>query len=117
MNDDPHFYPVPCNGCTRCCKGDAIRILRHEDASQWHTEPHPWVKDALMLAHKPNGDCLYLGPEGCTIQAHKPQQCREMDCRRLAKNITYTQARKLAKKNQLHFGVWKKGRELLRQKQ
>ena len=73
------FYAVPCNGCTACCHDDAVRILPHEDASRWQTEPHPYMAGALMLAHKPNGDCIYLGEGGCTRQADKPQQCHEMD--------------------------------------
>lgn len=27
---------VPCNGCRLCCINDLVRILPHEDASQWH---------------------------------------------------------------------------------
>ena len=46
---------VPCNGCTRCCRNDAVRILPHEDASQWRTVPHDYRPGALMLEHKPNG--------------------------------------------------------------
>ena len=26
---------VPCNGCTRCCHGDAIRLLPADDAARW----------------------------------------------------------------------------------
>lgn len=36
---------------------------------------------AKALAHKPNADCLYLGPEGCTIHAWRPNLCRIFDCR------------------------------------
>ena len=104
---------VPCNGCTRCCRNDAVRILPHEDADRWDTEPHPYMAGARMLRHKPNGDCVYLGDSGCTRHHDKPQQCREMDCRTLAANITFTAARKLAKSGRLPFAVWKRGRELL----
>ncbi len=108
-------YEVPCNGCTKCCHNDAVRILPHEDAGQWKVEPHPWMPLAVMLAHKPNGDCVYLGDQGCTIQNDKPQQCYEMDCRAIARAVTWTQARKLAKRGAMRMGVWWRGRELLRQ--
>lgn len=113
------FYPVvPCNGCTLCCHGDAIRILPHEDASKWQTVPHPFAPGALMLDHKPNGDCLYLGESGCTIHTDKPQQCVEMDCRNIARSLTGTQARKLDARAKAGIGgvpitIWRRGRELL----
>lgn len=104
---------VPCSGCTRCCHGDAIRLLPDDDAESYLTEPHPYFQNILMLAHKPNGDCIYLDDTGCSIHERRPRQCREMDCRLLAQRISFTQARKLDKTNRLKFAVWKKGKELL----
>ena len=108
------LYDVPCNGCTLCCHGDAVRILPHEDPARWLTEPHEYVEGARMLAHQANGDCIYLGPTGCTQHHDKPQQCREMDCRRLAEKFTFTQARKLSARRVLPIAVWNRGRELLK---
>lgn len=77
---------VPCNGCTACCKGEAI-ILHPEcgdDESLYQTKPvqHPLTgKMALMLEQKSNGDCAYLGTNGCTIWGHRPTICRTFDCR------------------------------------
>lgn len=102
---------VPCNGCTRCCHGDAIRILPGEDAGQWRTVPHERWPSQRMLDHKPDGDCIYLGDRGCTIHATKPRMCKEMDCRRIAMAITFTQARKLGNV----VNVWRRGRELLKE--
>ena len=107
---------VPCDGCVRCCIKDAVRILPHEDSTQYETEKHPYIKDSLMLAHKENGECVYLGEfkngysvRGCTIHLARPEQCRTMDCRNIAKNMSYTQVRKM------HFqiAVWRKGKELI----
>jgi len=100
---------VPCNGCTRCCHQDAVRILPGEDASQWRTVPHDRWPSQRMLAHKANGDCVYLGNQGCTIHQTKPQMCKEMDCRLIAQRVSFTQARKLGV-----MGVWRRGRELQR---
>lgn len=107
------FYEVPCNGCTLCCHGDAVRILPHEDPTKWQTVPHPFKAGALMLAHKANGDCVYLGPAGCTIQADKPQVCYEMDCRNIASKLTPSEARKHDKRGTLPITIWRRGRELL----
>ena len=60
-----------------------------------------------MLDHKPNGDCIYLGNGGCTIHESKPRMCREMDCRKVAAGLTYTQAR-----TQHIIAVWNKGKSL-----
>jgi Fe-S-cluster containining protein len=66
----------------------------------------------MMLDHKPNGDCIYLGQTGCTIHEDKPLMCQRMDCRVIAKELTYTQARKI-KPNIIR--VWKKGKALIRE--
>lgn len=108
---------VPCDGCTLCCHGDAVRILEHEDPSRWATEPHPFLPGQRMLAHKQNGDCLYLatlpsGLQGCTIHQSKPQVCSEMDCRLVYSRIPFQQARKLHLVGALSLKVWRRGQEL-----
>lgn len=108
------LYDVPCGGCTRCCHNDAVRLLPSDESSQYQTEPHPYMPGALMLAHAANGDCVYLGSHGCTIHGTKPLMCREMDCRRIAQAITWTQARKLEARGGLRMDVWRRGKELLR---
>lgn len=109
------MFDVPCNGCTLCCHKDAVRLLVGDDPRKYQTEPHPYMPEARMLAHKPTtGDCLYLGDEGCTIHETKPQMCREMDCRRITQAITWTQARKMEAMGALRMEIWMRGKELLR---
>jgi len=103
---------VPCNGCTLCCRGDMVRLLPGDFPSEYQTEPHPLFPGQLMLAHKPNGNCVYLGKGGCTIHETKPIMCRTFDCRNIARALTYTQARKF---KGIRLTVWKKGKELLKQ--
>lgn len=103
---------VPCNGCTRCCQGDAVRLLPDDDPWQYQVEDHPAMPGQLMLAHKPDGSCIYLGSSGCTIHGRAPQQCRQMDCRVIAMRLTYTQVRKM---KAFPIQVWQRGRELLRE--
>ena len=105
---------VPCGSCTRCCHGDAVRLLPGDDPQQYQTEPHPIMPGSLMLAHAPNGDCIYLGPQGCSIHETKPLMCKAMDCRRLAQAITWTQARKLHARGALRMDIWERGKGLLR---
>jgi Fe-S-cluster containining protein len=100
---------VPCNGCTLCCKGDAIRILPQDDPLKYQTVPHERFPGHLMLDHKPNGDCIYLTPEGCAIHDDKPQMCKELDCRILARKFK----RKDLERFSLPVRVWNKGRSLI----
>ncbi|MEW6511131.1 MAG: YkgJ family cysteine cluster protein [Bacteroidota bacterium] len=106
---------VPCNGCTLCCQGDAIRLEPEDDPSEYLTEPHPYVKGALMLAHKANGECVYLDAGGCSIHDHAPSLCRSADCRALATRIDFETARRLHLTGRLDMRVWDKGRQLLEQ--
>lgn len=77
---------VPCNGCQACCKRERI-IMSEENGDnpeEFHVVPTKKGNDGAiewMLAHKPNGDCIYLGETGCTIHGRQPWACRQFDCR------------------------------------
>lgn len=78
---------VPCNGCVTCCKKDNIFLMPEhgDDPTQYVTEPsrHPLSGvEGVMIAHKENGDCYYLGETGCTIYDKRPACCRAYDCRK-----------------------------------
>ena len=110
---------VPCNGCTACCHGDAIRLLPGDVAESYRTAPHDRVPGALMLEHQPNGDCVYLGPiglgrRGCTIHWRKPLMCREFDCRTVAQGVSRVQALKLVSRGLLSWSVLRQGYRLLK---
>lgn len=64
---------VPCAGCRRCCIGDAVRILPHEDASQWDTEPHFKIPGARQLAHDPRQGAAAMPGNGL------PEHCADVD--------------------------------------
>lgn len=79
---------VPCNGCRLCCINDMIVLHPEEgdDPASYETERirHPLTGEpALMLKHKPNGECIYLGASGCTIHDRAPLICRKFDCRKM----------------------------------
>ncbi len=113
MKKNNPIREVPCNGCTLCCQGDAVRLEQEDGAHQYQTEPHPYVPGALMLAHKPNGECVYLENDGCSIHDHAPSLCRAADCRTLALRLPYTEARALHEMNRLDIRVWDQGHKLL----
>lgn len=72
---------VPCNGCTACCQNELL-MLHPEfgDNPREYLTQKAGAKDALQ--QKENGDCIYLGKQGCTIWERRPAMCREFDCRR-----------------------------------
>jgi Fe-S-cluster containining protein len=104
---------VPCKGCTLCCQGDAIRLEPEDRAIDYKTEPHLYIPGALMLAHKANGECIYLDERGCSIHDRAPSLCRTADCRNLAARIDFETARKLHLIGKLDIRVWDQGHRLL----
>lgn len=79
---------VPCGDCRACCRNDSIFLHPElgDDPAQYETieSYNPLTgKAQLMVAHKPNGDCVYLTDKGCGIHDTAPAICREYDCRRM----------------------------------
>jgi hypothetical protein len=107
---------VPCNGRRLCCINDAI-ILHPEhgdDPALYQTVPvtHPLNgRPALMLDHKPNGECVYLGPTGCLIHDRAPVICREYDCRRQYLQIPRAERRRLVRSGLMSADKFNAGRD------
>ena len=106
---------VPCNGCTLCCQGDAIRLTEEDTLEDYLTEPHPYIAGALMLAHKPNGDCIYLNDSGCSIHDRAPSLCRSADCRSIALKYDFPTAMQLHNMKRIDIRVWDKGNDFLKE--
>ncbi len=104
---------VPCNGCKLCCQGDAIRLEDADLNKGYRTEPHPFIPGALMLAHKPNGDCVYLDENGCSIHDDAPSLCKVADCRSLALRYNFETAMRLHAMRRIDIRVWDQGRKLV----
>lgn len=102
-------YHVPCNGCTLCCKNDAIYLKPEygDDLNQYEWE---YYNGKPILKHKPNKDCIYLGESGCTIHDRRPVVCREFSCIVLAGNLR--KKRLLAKIDMFPEGVIERGQRL-----
>jgi Fe-S-cluster containining protein len=117
MEKKQKYVKVPCDGCTLCCQGDAIRMLEEDRPEEFITEPHSYIPGALMLAHKPNGDCIYLDEKGCSIHTRAPSLCRSADCRALAFKYNFETALKLHEIGSIDLRVWDKGNELIKRLQ
>jgi len=58
-----------------------------DDETKFRTEDYNGQR---VLAHKDNGDCVYLDREtGCTIHDDAPAICREFDCRTLLRAVRH----------------------------
>lgn len=105
----------PCNGCILCCQKDAIRLVPgRDDLTRYQVEPNPYFPGQYMLAHKANGDCIYLTATGCGIYPDRPYMCRTADCRAIPMKISRQEARKAADKGLLRWEVYERGSILLR---
>ena len=82
------FYE--CQRCTACCRwpgqvrltGEeiarlaAFKGLSESDFIQQFTRLR-WDHGGLALQEKPDGSCIFLDGDDCSVQAVKPQQCRD----------------------------------------
>jgi Fe-S-cluster containining protein len=104
---------VPCNGCSLCCQRDTIRLEQDELKQGYQTVPHPFIIGARMLAHKSNGECIYLEGYGCGIHDQAPALCRIADCRSIAAKYDFDAARRLHAIHAIDIRVWDQGRKLI----
>ena len=54
----------------------AFKQLSDVDFIQQFTRVRP-DRQGLSLLDKPNGECVFLAGDECSVQAVKPQQCRD----------------------------------------
>lgn len=82
----PPDATVPCGSCKRCCQGNSIVMLMPDEGDVVETYEHEYVDlpgagRGPIIKRYPNGDCVYLGENGCTIHDRAPVVCRVFDCR------------------------------------
>lgn len=105
---------VPCNGCTACCRGRAIRPLYPERGDVVESYARQGIDGVLALAWSEGGDCVYVGSEGCTIHARRPVLCRGYDCRVAYLNLTRRQRRADARARPYQRAIYAAARKLLK---
>lgn len=109
---------VPCGSCKLCCTGrSAVMVMSDhgDDVASYDTTTFPGMGDIPFLKFKPNGDCMYLGVEGCTIHDRAPFMCRIFDCREQHKMYTKSQRQELVRTGALSAEVLRRGAILLHQ--
>jgi uncharacterized protein len=81
---------LECQRCTACCRWPGqVRLTDAEIArlaAFKNVSEHEFIQQFTRLRHdrrglslleKPNGECIFLDGENCSVQAVKPQQCRD----------------------------------------
>jgi Fe-S-cluster containining protein len=77
--------PVACGACHHCCRNEMVVLQDNENPADYDCTTHATPTDTIhVLRHQPNGDCVYLGANGCSIHGRHPMMCRVFDCARFA---------------------------------
>lgn len=104
---------VPCGTCRLCCRGDVIMLIPEEgdDVSSYEHDivTLPGVGTGAILKKNAEGNCVYLGPQGCTIHDRAPKICRVFDCRRWFLSKTGGERRRLVASGMADADIFKAG--------
>ena len=108
---------VPCGRCTLCCR-TLIVPLAEEEYEQfdgywaWITTPDG-KRHGRALQRRPNGECVFLGENGCTIHGRAPHVCQRFDCRELFLKSDRAGRRQMVASGKLPKSLFDRGREML----
>lgn len=109
---------VPCGNCRLCCRlMTPILPEKGDNAFEYKTALciSPRKEPYLILDRHPNGDCVYLTPEGCSIHDRAPWTCRTFDCRAIFRNSDRAGRKLAVKRGEMPKEIFDRGRELLEQ--
>ena len=112
---------VPCGTCRLCCKVHFVFLNEHEyDQYDWGWcmrtgQDGKQYAVGRVLNRKPNGDCIYLDDNGCTIHDRAPKVCREFDCRTLFLRSDRNGRRLAIKNGEVKHEIFEQGRLKLKE--
>jgi Fe-S-cluster containining protein len=78
-------FGYDCHRCLRCCRHKRIQLNPYEVARMARNRGlsttefrvrHTVEGRGVELSQAPTGDCVFLGPEGCTVHPDRPLVCR-----------------------------------------
>jgi Fe-S-cluster containining protein len=70
---------VACGSCRKCCRSNSFIVLQDGENPASY-DCYEFQPGMFALKRAPNGDCIYLGPNGCTIWGRHPVICKVFDC-------------------------------------
>lgn len=110
---------LECQRCTACCRWPGLVRLKEDEirrlAAFQQLSEHDFIQQftrlrpdrrGLALLDKPNGECIFLEGNDCSVQPVKPQQCRdfpnlwsfpgaEKSCQAIPREVTDPEFRRL----------------------
>lgn len=119
-NDDAK---VDCGTCTACCKRELVSLVDGDNLADF-PEAVAFPPDGIALMkgilpsflgfvipHKPDGGCVYLGDNGCTIYDKRPKMCRGFSCVDWVNKILAETTRNERRRDKamIDTDVWKAG--------
>lgn len=77
---------VPCGDCVGCCVSSYFIPIRPEDTAALDEIPARFLaagrpRGHWVMGYREDGTCPMLHERKCSIYAHRPQTCRDYDCR------------------------------------
>jgi uncharacterized protein len=79
---------VPCGSCNACCRSSYFIHIRPDETQTLRRIPRPLQFPApglpaghVLMGFDQNGRCPMLIEDRCSIYEHRPQTCRDYDCR------------------------------------
>ena len=109
---------VPCGKCRLCCQTLVVPLALEEyEQYDWAWVVRTDTGETLgrALKRRPNGDCVYLGENGCTIHGRAPHVCQRFDCRDLFLKYDRAGRRRVISSGELPKALFDKGREMIEQ--
>lgn len=79
---------VPCGTCSGCCRSSYFIHIRPEETEALRRIPKALVfpapgapKGHVLMGYNERGECPMWRGGACAIYEHRPQTCRDYDCR------------------------------------
>lgn len=77
-------FSYTCNRCNRCCRDkriqvnpyEVVRLARNRGISTGDFIERHIDTEQMALRKSPDGSCVFLGSEGCTVHEDRPLVCR-----------------------------------------
>jgi uncharacterized protein len=79
---------VPCGACKGCCRSSMFIHIKPEETQTIQRIPRVLLfpapglpKGHMLMGYSDKGHCPMLVDDQCSIYEHRPQTCRDYDCR------------------------------------
>lgn len=84
----PFNASVPCGGCRGCCRSSMFIHIKPDEIATMQRIPRALLfpapglpKGHMLMGYDDQGQCPMLIANECSIYEHRPQTCRDYDCR------------------------------------